>query len=693
MVLAIYLGLLLQSGQAAEPGAISFAEYAALFKRLLPRLSEAVHEKLHLSPELENEVLCISVHDVPKAEFLDKIAEAAGAQWRTRGSELWLYPDAEARKKLEEKGLAKRTLRIKKGIGEFEAKLRQYYKAERAVDVSSDPRRSELNLTLKLFRAIDPRDIAKIPPDSRVVYSTAPTSAQLPLPAECAAAAEANYRWNLTSASEEERKLPAKPLSKIDVIIERSHGFGWNDVGGLEMKTRGYDGGGAYLTQASSWRVWYENGYYWVDNGGEFGETHPLRAARGEQNQPLAVSPDSRVFYQLLYGGAGRADPAKVRAKNERLLHPNLVDPLSYAGELLSGTARVERQQLVACVPDELFRWTPEFWEYYGLPDPGAEDVLSALQADESSYAARTGNWLLVSPVSFNHSRVDRALLSKLTATVVESYDLTMDQRLTVARAGYAQPGTSFLVYLWLSAARTDLLELSSDWVVGRMVSEMTPEQLHAATASGIELRALSPECRYWANVFLNSNYSGRGLNLDRVPGVKVEDESPDPDAPETNPLVPADYRAEPTEAMPSGLTGAERVVIAMHSGRVLRPAPRAGEADGFGLRSGISATDLGNDFERISFESGEPKVQPGALLPAFKSIQVGEQRGFALRIYNRAGSYREGIFLFPVFTSAERYTMATLPKELRAEYDKAVEETKASNKAYLDDARKPDKP
>src|SRR5579872_5264557 len=102
MIAALALVVLFQGDKL-----VTFTELAAPLKRLMPRLAEACQSPIKVSKAMENEVVCIAVHDVTARELLDKVATATGGKWVTDREGTWLRSDAAARAALTEKGVQK----------------------------------------------------------------------------------------------------------------------------------------------------------------------------------------------------------------------------------------------------------------------------------------------------------------------------------------------------------------------------------------------------------------------------------------------------------------------------------------------------------------------------------------------------------------------------------------------------------
>ncbi|HLK15718.1 MAG TPA: hypothetical protein VKT78_13025 [Fimbriimonadaceae bacterium] len=694
-MLALFLGLLLRSGQAAEPGSISFVEYAAPFKRLLPRLCEAVHEELHLSPELENEVLCISVHDVPKAGLLEKVAAATGARWRIRGRELWLYPDAAARGIHEARGIAKRTARIQKTVDQLEMELAKLERPNPTPDPYEVARRAYIRFYLQLLHSVGLATIAALPPEGRTVFSTVPNPSQRLLGPECTALAEEYDRATQKLKSGEgaspavggraDAPNPPEPISKLDVIFE-----GWaqtitlNTVDRVDVRIRAYDRTGRYIRGVGAWDT-VDSGFYWPDNTSVLSER---RAPRGGRNLPIPISERTKRFEKFVWTDSHGTN-APLREEAVALLkRPDLVDPLQYAGELLVGTARAKQLQLVACVSDALIQWMPGFWVGFGYADPGPDDVEAALDVETHSSEFKDGGWLVVSRTDSGTASVDRLALARLTQRIAERDDLNFGDVGEVALSGFLQPGGSRLVDTWLPWACPELFELHSDWTVARMLASMGAEQRKRSEGDGVPLNSLSPETRSLVRAFVMDSSPGE-LEIEPQAGSHDEPENPDWDALDGRPFSPADMRAEPTEVLPQGLTGTERVVTSLRREAVIRPA-RVGPGQREYPMAGWTPGDLGG--QAASYEDGAI-VYDDQIHTTFRSIQVGERQTYRLRIRTDAGSFRERSFTFPVFTSKERYTMSTLPKEMRDEYDKQAAEAVKRAKAELEEAQKSVKP
>ncbi len=330
----------------------------------------------------------------------------------------------------------------------------------------------------------------------------------------------------------------------------------------------------------------------------------------------------------------------------------------------------------------------PGFWVGFGYADPGPDDVEAALDVETHSSEFKDGGWLVVSRTDSGTASVDRLALARLTQRIAERDDLNFGDVGEVALSGFLQPGGSRLVDTWLPWACPELFELHSDWTVARMLASMGAEQRKRSEGDGVPLNSLSPETRSLVRAFVMDSSPGE-LEIEPQAGSHDEPENPDWDALDGRPFSPADMRAEPTEVLPQGLTGTERVVTSLRREAVIRPA-RVGPGQREYPMAGWTPGDLGG--QAASYEDGAI-VYDDQIHTTFRSIQVGERQTYRLRIRTDAGSFRERSFTFPVFTSKERYTMSTLPKEMRDEYDKQAAEAVKRAKAELEEAQKSVKP
>jgi hypothetical protein len=71
--------------------------------------------------------------------------------------------------------------------------------------------------------------------------------------------------------------------------------------------------------------------------------------------------------------------------------------------------------------------------------------------------------------------------------------------------------------------------------------------------------------------------------------------------------------------------------------------------------------------------------------LSVFKSVQLGVRTTYRVRIYVNQEVYRECMIMIPTFTSAQTYTLQTLPAELQNQFNQSVLDAKSTAKRQQD--------
>ena len=186
---------------------VTYSTRAARMSEIVRQLSQVSKVNLVASPQTENEVLVISVKDVPISDLLSKIAAVTSGEWRQDGTTLRLVADGKLRKQEEKDELALRLANIRKAIqgrvdqqkkleerqikmkADMEkaatkpkADVKAKAKAEETINAedfmtgaTSSP--EDIAITA-ILQTLDPTTLAAMEDGDRVVFSTDPTHTQ-----------------------------------------------------------------------------------------------------------------------------------------------------------------------------------------------------------------------------------------------------------------------------------------------------------------------------------------------------------------------------------------------------------------------------------------------------------------------------------------------------------------------------------
>ena len=194
-------------GSVQDPSIqVTYSTKAARTSVVLKELSQTTKLNLVASPQTENDVLVISVKDVPLADLMARIATVTSGQWKQDGTTYRLIADAKTRKTEEQTDLAERVADIRKAIqsrvdqqkksaelmqkmiAENEKKLAAAKKDAKVKTKESDDddvnfqegmmETPEDQAITSILQSIDPSILASLEDGDRVVFSTDPTHTQ-----------------------------------------------------------------------------------------------------------------------------------------------------------------------------------------------------------------------------------------------------------------------------------------------------------------------------------------------------------------------------------------------------------------------------------------------------------------------------------------------------------------------------------
>ena len=163
---------------------------AAALQSVLKQLQDKTSVKLTCDPALAQEPLILRIHQVPLKEVMDKIAGVFAAEWSKKGDD-YILQRSKSAEAIHEHEVARRAGEIAKSIDArlIEIPALQISTPEEAARLVSKPtelsetlRTQRERLTLQVVKKLDATALVDVPTGTRIVYSTDPTTLQLPLP-------------------------------------------------------------------------------------------------------------------------------------------------------------------------------------------------------------------------------------------------------------------------------------------------------------------------------------------------------------------------------------------------------------------------------------------------------------------------------------------------------------------------------
>jgi len=650
----------------AVPSTVTIVEPGAPLSRLMPRLAQATGQPLAVSEALRKEVLCLDVHDAPVEELLRRIAQVTAGAWAASKDGLtYLQPSGAARARQHAEDIAFRTKVLTKALAAPPKTPTSKTPDDQEADSNLEPE------VIALLRTIGPSELAAIADESRIVYSTSPTAAQVQLSDD----AFATYAVLASAQNEKAERLKKLAASgklsreqiddamlsqavslqpaKVLLIVSRQDAAGAPVA--LDVELRGYDEHGVATTLSS---------------GVLGGLTQPSPEARDEA--PIKLSPEAakiltleRDLFQLRFDTSGRADLGKsveteaARAEAVRLLFaPDRFDPTAFRGELVIGMAKARHLQLVALLPDSL----GYFLQSIGEKECKPADVWAGISQSSDLAATQEGGWLTILPRNspqVEARRVDRADLARVMCELAGDRYVTLDRVIELSRLGIVRDDD--VANTWCVLARSPAAQaLFEDWPFVELFRSFDDAQRAELSRSGrLGFRSLMPE-----QIALLSRliYGPR----DQSPNLEVADAQvagPNSDSEGDT------YRSEPTEVAPHGLpldgyltlTDRQDQVVIADQGKSTAPWGSVS----FPLRTA--------SFAARAARTLVPEWAPTA---GFKvdRLSVGSRRTFMIQVYVAQGVYRRGSVYGFSFPEGPPVGISGLPKEIRDMIDAAVD-------------------
>ncbi|HWA84411.1 MAG TPA: hypothetical protein VG820_13295 [Fimbriimonadaceae bacterium] len=485
-------------------------------REVCAKLSDATHLSLSVRGTLGDEPLIAKFANVPLATAMSKIAEATDATWTRVGEtsyELARTPAIEKREYADHIAMRAKSIsdEIRRSAASIELdkplnaigveallkarNLGQQLKGIQRSDAieTADRKLPPNRLLIRLLAAIDPTQLAAIPPYGCEVFSSRPNATQHPLPP---AANEAIAQFA------QERRLMIEGLAKLRNPATHDSVYSpfpveskaaWNGNGTTMVKVgRDQFGGDISATMTV------------LDESGRVLHRVALRDYTFRRAQPptfpvdpvVTLSPDSTLVHDALAEGAilhkGSTQKPIGKAARALLLDTAHHDPLSFSmTDVLFAAAEANHVDLVA-VPDDSI----SFADINCKAGKTKCDQYCSLLTRKTAFDVSAG-WLTVTPVDRYETRLTR--LDRLEmARYIRSRDAngfsTLDSKLELAAAQPYLESPNLLTYYEM-AMGPSVRTFDGDRKAFRFFGTLSPEQ-RVGLISGGSLSAgqLSPQ-------------------------------------------------------------------------------------------------------------------------------------------------------------------------------------------------------
>ncbi len=648
---------------------ITYTTVAAPIGTALSEISKQAGIRLSVSPQVANEVIVLSLKNVPLDDVKTQIAKACSAKWEEiQGGEM-LIPDLVLRRQEEQKEKAEYTAQIQKSLKEMVEALNPPKRDPKQKVDEEELEMEEMMMfqfrgasskaSILLANAIGATNLASIDAKSRVVYSTNPTRMQRQLPgnynqilgqlvtehnAEVAKVLKdkANNPREENAMEKRMREMfgdfgdfEAKPIegtpSKAILVCTRQRMFG-----GLNLNLLVFNEKGAVVIRGTQMIRAGDSMFGGMDLGDlEFGEDGlpkakpQTKAEAGEK--PIAYSETTKELLELgnVMTMASNTKPMSEELKM-KLLNPEQYDPLSFAhSEALVATAAQRGKPLVAVLPDGMDSFMGMFRASTGEMTPSA--YLQSIRS--AANVSAEGPFILVrptEPAKSRRERIDRGALGLFLRAAEAKGTVFLDDLATYAQKSNSPMEDSLAMRYFMIFAPTAIqsgMGGQVSWDMLRFYGGLSTlqkknmdeggrlgfNQLSPVQAAALRQMAFGPET---------------ALVVEDPTAKKSEFEFPSFIRSAIMGAMVNDYRNEPTELMPNGLPSNGYVELKLTNDRVAKPTGN--------VQAMLGNAVLGADELAIlkMFKDMPGMEQMAGMMPVIDEVRLGERTVYDFKFH-----------------------------------------------------------
>lgn len=634
------VALIAVAGSQGSTETVSITVKAAPVAQVVAKIAEVTKTKLEVSQVMLPEVILVDVKDVSLETLLNKIATVTTGEWTQDGDVRRLVPATGIRNREASDEANQKLIKLRTTLAE---RIKQ--EADMRKEMEMPNYVSDDSVVTQLLQKVDLSVIANLEENGRVVFSTQPTSMQLPLGANSSAVinafiAQHNTMRDAADVVDEpttpdpdipdflkdmvpsnDKKIGA--VQKALLIISKQETFMMESV---QAELRLYDAKGAVQYRGNSY----------LSMGGAISSMSKL--AGNDENKPEQPSPDAQKEIELSpeskelasFGGGimgGMGSGAGQISKNllATLAHPEKFDPLSFTvTDMVRALAKESKRPLVACIPDSAGGQSGfQFSATVTLKD--AKDQVGE---DGTMRVVADNDFLLIKPrfpSETRKDRLDRNALRTLIAAAEDHRVVTLDDMANYAmRAPNPMSGGIAQSYIMLVPGAFDLMAAGSDnWDALRFFGKLGPQHRQTLANGGRIAFSMLP---------INSGNDVSKMIFGAKSKLRLEDgKTEEFEMPGMFDMMGAfggsggkDYRTEPTEALPSGLRGQGFVSASVSSEPFLMTdiSSISNQAP-----SGIDFVLGMNELAMLEMFRQDPKMSAASgELPQIKEAMVGQR-------------------------------------------------------------------
>ncbi len=711
---ALFGAALMASGafaQNADPK-VTYESVAVPLKTAVAAIAQKAGAKLEVAPSVGNEFVIVRLVDAPLSATLSRLADVTGCEWQAPDPSgvrrLVRSPETIRREQKEE--IALKTRQIAAALKGLAKKLEDAQAPKKdggpnVAEAFGSPWNSSIatptgKAIAKLSAFLDPATLATIGDGRRIVYSTDANRMQLRLAQrhdrvlQELARDQAEYAKRFQAAMKGEAKeqmAQFEPMAKamgirltpdtIDrkpakALMVASRGGIMGMFGGdsITLDLRVYDADGRVMLSGSM--------PLGLDPLAKFIEQY-TKPQPVEKGTPIQFSPLTTEYSTFL----NMANPAAMMEQKpspellETLLRPDLHDPLSLApSDSVLAVAKAKNVNLVANLPDDVVSPITAM-ALMGKAAPTVEGYLAELQSGEKTTVEIKDGWMVVKPsrpVEARRTRVDREALARFIARARETETPSLED--LADYAFHSLPPTStpismpYLVYSAPSALGGGMSGLQ-DWDMLRFYGSLSPAQRRQlGSGDALPFRELARSQR---DLIARMAFGTNARLIVESPNSKTASDDGGFFAMvgKFMPKTHADYRDEPTEAMPNGLPVDGAVVVKSTPGSFVTVAGPDGTTNR--MYGAMGPDELG----MIQYLREEPALaQAAALMPKFDRFRVGDRTTLEFNFMLMPGiSIQHTLNNDLMGKNAPLVSLEQFPADFTARMNKRVKAMKAS--------------
>lgn len=604
-----------------QTSTVTFETKAEPLDKAMAGLSATTGLKMECTPDMDPEIVILSLHDAPVKEVLQRLARVTSGMWAVNSGKYVLMPDHKTRDDEKARGLQSRTDKyretLKKRIegkeGFFDRPVRT------APSPSGNNEQPEVDLTSprKIFSAIyaqiDPAQLATMSENGRIVYSTSPNALQLPIsvPADVlrtfidahnALAAsmpketeqaqqqmQESFPFPVNETTEQFKPIK-EPPSKVLFAISRQQSM-------LQGRLLMFDSKGKVLYRAEDMLGLEMYGMN-IDSMSDVSDMAQPPKPEPAQGATISYGPTSKELMKMSEFGRSGTMPKLSDDARRELMHPDAHDPLSFTfSDAAIATATDRHDQLIGDIPDEA-----DLVQAMGNNPTTTGQFFNRIIDKHSPLAvSEKDGWLELAPshpAEAREFRFDRKAMEDLLAAAQQHGNVTLDD--VAAYALRTEPPSVSSVsmgyfFIFLPDAMQILMGKGNEWPALRFYGTLSPQQRQS---SRLAFRSMSAD----QIALIGEMVYGANSNLQTA-----EDATKPKNAEslfeEMMPWSftghgPTDYRNEPTEAFPNGVPSDGYLDFVLGNKTVVKAADSTNtlsmvggmDAQMYGLFSGLSS-------------------------------------------------------------------------------------------------------